>query len=717
MTLLATLWPARASAVNIETVPVGNPGNAPDNTGYGAVDYVYRIGKFEVTAGQYCEFLNAVAKTDTYGLYNTDMDTAVNSYGCNIKRSGSPGIYTYSVTSDWANRPVNYVSWGDAARFSNWLTNGQPTGAQDASTTEDGSYYLNGATTDEQLLAVTRKACATWVIPSEDEWYKAAYHKKDGVTGNYWDYPTSSDSTPGRDMTEGTNPGNNANYYGSPCPIDPPYYTTLAGEFELSDSPYGTFDQGANVWEWTEAIVDSKRGMRGGEFAGPVDLLHASYRHKDNPTWDAYNIGFRVAFVVCLPPTACQAEPATICSEQCSILSATPGDGGDTIEWFADSCGGTPVPGGPSPSVCPMQTTTYYARTKNTTTGCGSTDCCSVPVTVYPAIDTDNDGIRDDGDCNGVAGDHSCAGGNTVDCDDNCPNSPNPQQEDPDYDALGEVCDNCSGVWNRGQEDCDADGLGDACDPDDDNDGICNVGGPLPNGTPGTPPGGCQPGPGGLDNCPCVPNPDQADSDHDGHGDACDVDILAWASVKMHTAPPGSPPGVCGNPPVELGIALNAAASSDANVTVETRRGGIEKIVVTFNKPPGDPAGTVVAVPGSTGVPIPATNQTVVGNTLELSWPPLPDQDCYDIDLAGLITYLTGDTDCRVKALTGDVDRGGVGGGNITIGDAIKVNSYNAKNPCLQPQYREGDIDLNGTITIGDAITVNQYNGRTARCE
>jgi len=167
----------------IDTVPVGNPGNTNDThgDGYGGVDYVYNIGKFEVTAGQYTVFLNAVAADDTYGLYSADMWT--DGIGCKIDRTGSSGSYTYSVAGDWADRPVNYVSWGDAARFCNWLHNGQSAGVQDLTTTEDGSYYLNGATSDAQLLDVVREDDATWVIPSEDEWYKAAYHKNDGVTG------------------------------------------------------------------------------------------------------------------------------------------------------------------------------------------------------------------------------------------------------------------------------------------------------------------------------------------------------------------------------------------------------------------------------------------------------------------------------------------------------------------------------------------------------
>jgi hypothetical protein len=140
--------------VVIETVSVGNPGNAGDTRiqgNFGAVDHVYAIGKYEVTAGQYTVFLNAVAATDTYGLYHTwmDYDADPSRNGCNIKRQGTSGSYTYSVASDWADRPVNYVSWGDAARFANWLHNGQPTGAQDLTTTEDGSYFLNGMTSDE----------------------------------------------------------------------------------------------------------------------------------------------------------------------------------------------------------------------------------------------------------------------------------------------------------------------------------------------------------------------------------------------------------------------------------------------------------------------------------------------------------------------------------------------------------------------------------------
>jgi formylglycine-generating enzyme required for sulfatase activity len=254
------------------------------------------MGKYEVTAGQYTAFLNAVAATDTYGLYNTNMGSIPN-LGANIQRAGSPGSYTYSVAADRANRPVNYVSWGDSARFANWMDNGQPTGAQGLTTTEDGSYYLNGATTDAALIAVTRKADATWTISSEDEWYKAAYHKNDGVTGNYWDYSMGSSAIPSNG-NPGGDTGNSANFWNGDYTIGSPYYRTNAGFFGLSDSPYGTFDQGGNVWEWNEAvIVGSSRGVRGGSFNNIDNDLHASNRSNGYPTIESANVGFRVSEV------------------------------------------------------------------------------------------------------------------------------------------------------------------------------------------------------------------------------------------------------------------------------------------------------------------------------------------------------------------------------------------------------------------------------------
>jgi formylglycine-generating enzyme required for sulfatase activity len=297
-----------ATDVIIETVTVGNPGNPDDihYTGFGGVDYTYNIGKYELTAGQYTEFLNAVAVTDTYGLYHPSMsviDPDPEENGCGIVRSGSPGSYSYSVAADWADRPVNFVNWGDAARFCNWLHNGQPTGTQNLTTTEDGSYYLNGAMSNPELMAITREPDATWVIPTEDEFYKAAFHKNDGVTGNYWNYATGTDDVPSYELID-PDPGNNATFVN----VDPydwtigaPYWRTELGAHENSVSPYGTFDQGGNLFEWTEGVYGEHRATGYGSFDTRVGALSAAEYDPSCTNCHAadhvYQTGFRVAQV------------------------------------------------------------------------------------------------------------------------------------------------------------------------------------------------------------------------------------------------------------------------------------------------------------------------------------------------------------------------------------------------------------------------------------
>ena len=79
-------------------------------------------------------------KSDPYGLYDSSMAVVGGEFtGCGIVQSGLAGSYSYSVPHAYQNFPVNYVSWGDAARFCNWLDNGQPTGGTEAAgTTETG---------------------------------------------------------------------------------------------------------------------------------------------------------------------------------------------------------------------------------------------------------------------------------------------------------------------------------------------------------------------------------------------------------------------------------------------------------------------------------------------------------------------------------------------------------------------------------------------------
>jgi len=294
----------------IEMVPVGNVGNLDDpedgdqNTGgvqnFGAVPYEFQIGKYEVTLAQYAAFLNAVAAADTNSLYNASMGTDLNSAG--IERSGADGSYTYTVIGS-GNRPVTYVSWFEAARFCNWLHNGRPTGAQDAGTTERGAYTLDGETNSGIF---PRNPGAKYWIPSEDEWYKAAYHQPSGDNGdsdNYWLYPTSSNApAPGNDIGATPNQANhitsdnNFSVTESSSYDSNQNYLTDGGAYEGSASFYGTFDQGGNVSEWNDAVISgSFRGLRGGSWVSFEFGLRSSNRNDFSLGVESSTIGFRVA--------------------------------------------------------------------------------------------------------------------------------------------------------------------------------------------------------------------------------------------------------------------------------------------------------------------------------------------------------------------------------------------------------------------------------------
>ena len=230
------------------------------------------------------------------------------------------GSYTYNVTGP-PNHPVNYGTWAQAARFANWLHNGQPTGPQNTSTTEDGAYSLNGATSIDALNAVMRNVNAKWFIPSENEWYKAAYYQPEALGGdldNYWAYPMRTNSVPYSDQPPGATPDNTrvGNFNkddGMVNGYDDGYavtgstsfsisinYMTDVGTYASSPSYYGTFDQGGNVREWNEGIVVSGltyRSIRGGSFNGSSVGLAASNRSFDNPKGVNIGYGFRVGTV------------------------------------------------------------------------------------------------------------------------------------------------------------------------------------------------------------------------------------------------------------------------------------------------------------------------------------------------------------------------------------------------------------------------------------
>ena len=270
---------------------VGDAGNAADTTaGYGAVAYEYNIARNETTISQYAAFLNAAAASDPYGLWTSGMSTDLNSAG--ISRSGSSGSYTYSVIGS-GDRPITYVSWFDAARFVNWLHNGQGAGS-----TETGVYNLNGATSG----IFTAQVGATVWLPTEDEWYKAAYYDptKNAGAGGYWLHANRSDS-----MTSNLiGAVGAANYYDGDFAVTQSgslssgqnYLTDVGAYGTGSQSYYGTNDQAGNVREWNDAVISgSSRGQRGGYWVNPESTLRSSVRVGNNPTFQNDAVGFRIA--------------------------------------------------------------------------------------------------------------------------------------------------------------------------------------------------------------------------------------------------------------------------------------------------------------------------------------------------------------------------------------------------------------------------------------
>jgi formylglycine-generating enzyme required for sulfatase activity len=304
LVFVALFFSLPAQAASIDWVPIANPNNTADTltncqaANCGSVDHAYYISKYEVTNAQYADLLNAKAAADPLSLYNTAMGSDATFGG--ITRSGVSGSYTYTAKLGFENKPVVYVSFYDALRFSNWLNNGEGSGD-----TETGAYTLLGGTaTPSNGPTVTRNGGANTFLTSENEWYKAAYYSPGGV---YFDYPMGTDSVTGC-VAPGSDTGNSAN-----CNLAV-YALTDAGAYGLSASPYGTFDQGGNVWEWNEQIVSpSHRGVRGGSYFGVAVYLAASDPDINVLTNEYADSGFRVASLVPEPGTSLLAMTSFAC--------------------------------------------------------------------------------------------------------------------------------------------------------------------------------------------------------------------------------------------------------------------------------------------------------------------------------------------------------------------------------------------------------------------
>jgi formylglycine-generating enzyme len=279
-------------AVTIAWSPVGNPSNPADTavmiedgtTGYGAVPYAFNIGTYDVTNNQYVDFLNAKDPTgaDPLGLYNMEMSSPLG--GIRFSPNNAPGSM-YSVISGDGNYPIVYETWFNAIRFANWMNNGQGN-----SSTETGAYTLLGGTpTPSNADSVTRNPGATIFLPSENEWYKAAYYNP--ATSSYFQYPTSSNTAP--TATGPTSASNSANYLyvvGS---------VTNVGAYSGTTSPYGAFDMGGNVAQWIEGLREgSNRVARGGGYSsGGSEALASSNRGAGDPATMNQALGFRLASI------------------------------------------------------------------------------------------------------------------------------------------------------------------------------------------------------------------------------------------------------------------------------------------------------------------------------------------------------------------------------------------------------------------------------------
>lgn len=252
--------------IEIDFVTIGDVGNAADDTGYGSINYNYFIGKYEITNAQWNQF-TAVAGNPT---------------GNNVS-----GVNPYDQSSVYtdAQQPTNNVSWYEIAQFCNYLTSGNKS---------QGVYrFSNGDFTGIDRDSAISTFGTIYVIPTEDEWYKAAYY-----TGNgYSLYAYGTDTSPAA--------GIDTNYEG---PSNGQPWDVGTGTIEQN----GTFDMMGNLIEWNETLIvptTISRGVRGGAFWSGNNTLISSYRAGNgNAYYEFYDVGFRIAFIPRLSPPSANAN-------------------------------------------------------------------------------------------------------------------------------------------------------------------------------------------------------------------------------------------------------------------------------------------------------------------------------------------------------------------------------------------------------------------------
>ena len=263
MTTIASA--AIVRGIDIDFVTIGNPGNPGDTrpqadpTGCGAVGYTYGIGKYEITNGQWDSFVTAVGAP-----------------------AGNPS-YAYNNSAFWTgdNIPSTGVSWYEAGQFCNYLTSGDKS---------QGAYQFSGNNSNpgdfegiDRDSAVSTYGIA-YVIPTEDEWYKAAYYTGSG----YSTYANGTDTAP-------------------IAGVDTNYDMVIGQPWNVGNGTMeqnGTFDMMGNVQEWNETLTaDTSRRWRSGAYLHGDEALSSSAGYWGAPFLEYNRVGFRVASV---------PEPATL---------------------------------------------------------------------------------------------------------------------------------------------------------------------------------------------------------------------------------------------------------------------------------------------------------------------------------------------------------------------------------------------------------------------
>jgi formylglycine-generating enzyme required for sulfatase activity len=295
---------ASALGVTIDYTTIGNPGNAPNTNGWGSVSAHYRLATYETANAQYVEFLNRIdsSGTNPNGIYSAQMGG--DALGGITFNSGASSGSKYSVKAGtnpnnvpYGNAPVVFATWFSAARFVNWLSNGQ---SASTASMENGTYALNNQTSGA-IPPRNQGSGVQIALPSRDEWYKAAYYEP--VSAHYLTLRGTNTITQTTLMYA-------ANFGGTATPTFGPI---AVGSYAFSTTPYGLHDMLGNVIEFTETpgTIDFDTGrpqVFSGSWATPVAEIGLwnvnSLPIFRGATTSTGEIGFRVAEVQAVPEPA-----------------------------------------------------------------------------------------------------------------------------------------------------------------------------------------------------------------------------------------------------------------------------------------------------------------------------------------------------------------------------------------------------------------------------